>query len=85
MDNSTGAPRYTYLDDKNYHPPLNRSKRGATANKDRLWPQGIVPCSLYDDLTGMAIMTIYIAGYCMYRDKTIHMLTLLCRNIWLAI
>ena len=53
VDNSTGIPVYTYLDNGNYHAaPSNRSKRGATAHKDHLWPQGIVPCSLYSDLTG---------------------------------
>ena len=57
VNNSTGTPVYTYLDKGNYHPPSNRSKRGATAYKDDLWPQGIVPCSLYSDLTGIT------AGY----------------------
>ena len=53
VDNSTGTPVYTYLDDEGYHPSSNRYERGATAKKDYLWPQGIVPCSLYSDLTGM--------------------------------
>ena len=55
VDNSTGTPVYTYLDDEDYHPPSNRSKRAATAKKNYLWPHGIVPCNLYSDLTGMVI------------------------------
>jgi len=42
VNNSTGTPVYTYLDIKDYHPPSNRSRRGATSNKYRLWPKGIV-------------------------------------------
>ena len=61
VDNSTGTLVYTYLDSENYHPPSNRSKRGATAHKDHLWPQGVVPCSLYSDLTG-----IHVAGYIVF-------------------
>ena len=41
VDNSTGTPVYTYLDD-DYPPPSNRSKRAATSNPSRLWPKGIV-------------------------------------------
>ena len=52
MDNSTGTPVYTYIYDEDYHPPSNRSKRGATAHKYRLWPQGIVISSFSPNLTG---------------------------------
>ena len=54
VDNSTGTPVYKYLDDENYHPPTNRPKRGATANRNWLWPLGVVTFSLYSDLTGTA-------------------------------
>ena len=53
MDNSTGTPVYEYLDDENYHPPTNRPKRGATANRNWLWPLGVVTFSFYSDLTGI--------------------------------
>ena len=55
MDNSTGTPVYEYLDDENYHPPTNRPKRGATANRNWLWPLGVVTFSLYSDLTGIQL------------------------------
>ena len=52
VDNSTGTPVYTYLDNDNYHPPSNRSKRGATSRSDRLWPKGIVYYKFDSSLTG---------------------------------
>ena len=55
MDNSTGTPVYKYLDDEVYQPPLNRSKRGATASRNWLWPQGVLNFSLGSDLTGMKL------------------------------
>ena len=55
MDNSTGTPVNKYLDDEAYQPPLNRSKRAATANRNWLWPQGVVTFSLGSDITGMKL------------------------------
>ena len=53
VDNSTGTPVYTYLDDEeDYNSPSNRSKRGATASSRRLWPEGVVKCSISDEFTG---------------------------------
>ena len=52
VDNSTGTPVYTYLDDDNYHPPSNRSKRGATSSLYRLWPKGIVYYNFDFSLSG---------------------------------
>ena len=61
MDNSTGTPVYKYLDDEDYYAsPSSRPKRGATARKDHLWPEGVVVCSFYTDLTGK--MRIYVAN-----------------------
>ena len=51
VENSTGTPVYTYLNDDNYHPPSNRSKRGATSRSDRLWPKGIVYYKFDSSLT----------------------------------
>ena len=45
VDNSTGTPIYTYLDE-DYPPPSNRSRRGATSRTDRLWPKEIVHYSI---------------------------------------
>ena len=53
VDNSTGTPVYTFIDDKDYHPPSNRSKRGATSRSHRLWPRGIVHYSFHSSLSGM--------------------------------
>ena len=50
VDNSTGTPVYTYLDE-DYPPPSNR--RGATSRADRLWPKGIVQYSIDADFTGL--------------------------------
>lgn len=55
VDNSTGTPVYKYLDDEN-GPPSNRSERAATANRNWLWPQGVVTISLGSDLIGIAIV-----------------------------
>ena len=52
VDNSTGDPVITYIDDENYHPPSNRSKRGATSRSYRLWPKGIVYYNFDSSLTG---------------------------------
>lgn len=53
IDNSTGTPVYTYLEDKDYHPPSNRTKRGATSRSYRLWPKGIVYYQFHESLTGI--------------------------------
>ena len=55
VDNSTGTPVYTYLDEY-YLPPSNRSRRGATSHSDLLWPKGIVHYSIDDDFTGCDII-----------------------------
>ena len=52
VDNSTGIPVYTYLDE-DYPPPSNRSRRGATSLADRLWPKGIVYYSIDTNYTGL--------------------------------
>ena len=52
VDNSTGIPVYTYLDD-NYHPASNHAKRAATSLPDRLWPKGIVPYSFAADFKSL--------------------------------
>ena len=52
VDNSTGTPVYTYLDDENYHLPSNLSKRGATSRSYQLWPKGIVYYEFDSSLTG---------------------------------
>ena len=52
VDNSTGEPVITYIDDENYHPQSNRSKRGATSRSYRLWPRGIVHYNFDSSLTG---------------------------------
>ena len=52
VDNSTGTPVYTYLDDENYYPPSNHSKRGATSHSYQLWPKGIVYYEFDSSLTG---------------------------------
>ena len=52
VDNSTGTPVNVYIDDEDYHPPSNPSKRGATANRYWLWPQGVVLVSFFTDLSG---------------------------------
>ena len=52
VDNSTGTPVYTYLDEY-YPPPSNRSRRGATSRSDRLWPKGIVHYSIDANFTGL--------------------------------
>ena len=54
VDNSTGTPVYTYLDD-DYPPPSNRSKRGATSLANLLWPKGIVYYSIDATFTGFGI------------------------------
>ena len=51
VDNSTGIPVYTYLDE-GYPAPSNRSRRGATSRADLLWPKGIVYYSIDADYTG---------------------------------
>ena len=53
VDNSTGTPVYTFLDVKDYHPPSNRSKRGATSYSSRLWPKGIVYYEFHSSLTSL--------------------------------
>ena len=50
VDNSTGTPVYTYLDD-DYPPLSNRSKRGAISHSYRLWPKGIVHYIIDDGMT----------------------------------
>ena len=52
VENSTGIPKYEYIEVDGYHPPSNKSKRGATAYKHRLWPNGIVYYELDDSLPG---------------------------------
>ena len=52
VDNSTGTPVNKYIDDEDYRPPWNRSKRGATANQRWLWPQGVVIVSFSTDVSG---------------------------------
>ena len=63
VDNSTGTPVYTYLDDEDYSRPSNRSKRGATAYAHRLWPEGVVNCSISDELTGILVCSKKL-GWC---------------------
>ena len=50
VDNSTGTPVYKYLDGED-HPPSSHTKRGATAHRHHLWPQGVVTCSISDHFT----------------------------------
>ena len=66
VDNSTGTPVYTYLDEEDYHPPSNRPKRGATANRHWLWPQGVVIFSFYTDLSGITVYRakLYVYNVC---------------------
>ena len=52
VDNSTGVPKYEYIEVDGYHPPLNKTKRAATAHQWRLWPQGIVYYELENSLSG---------------------------------
>jgi len=51
VDNSTGVPRYEYVE-VDYHPASGKTKRGATAYKHRLWPNGIVYFTFHGSLTG---------------------------------
>ena len=60
VDNSTGTPVYTYLDD-DYPPPSNRSKRGAISLAYRLWPKGIIHYRFDLNFTGI-LAQLVIAG-----------------------
>ena len=72
VDNSTGIPVYTYLDE-DYPPPSNRSRRGATSLADRLWPKGIVYYSIDTNYTGLwhsyNNRLIIILSYCLDSEK----------------
>ena len=52
VDNSTGVPQYEYIEVDGYHPPSNKTKRGATAYKQRLWPKGKVYFQFDNSFTG---------------------------------
>ena len=67
MDNTTGTPVYTYLDEEDYHPP-SHSKRAATSNRNYLWPNGIVQYSLQSSFSGNEILFQgFVLYYSLYR------------------
>jgi len=68
VDNSTGVPKYEYIEVDGYHPPSNKSKRGATAHKYRLWPKGKVYFQFDNGLTGMLYLSVSDALFIIYTD-----------------